>query len=1153
MLNLEANSFASVRFALFGFDPNKHEQVRSRLVSVGGVDVGEYGPDCTHVIVDKLVYDDPICIAARSDGKSLVNSLWVDHSLDVGVPVETYPIMYRPVKDFNGIPGAKGCVMCLTGYQRHDRDDIMTLVGLMGAQFSKPLVANRVTHLICYKFEGEKYELAQKMKKIKLINHRWLEDCLKAWKLLPEENYSKSGYELEMESEAKDSEDEMPDHDTKLIRGSPHNLQPKSPVNQNTPLTAGRLPNAEPVGSSTVVRAKDVTLSIKLEKESDQAKKSISPRISQLEPRSMDDGNIDGPKPSSLLNLYGAVSLSTGVDADPPTSSTSAKRLSDTNASKLSASSHAKKTSRRSTLSLQQGVVSDNNTTPNDRLTEDKKCPSLHDLKNGISAYVPHEIPSSRRKLPEEGGPISSPSLKRKMIDSADFSPPRFKFQKSNGPCRKQDAAEETVVSINGSCKMTEHTLEDPCALLVMDASVTPNHPSQNSPHSPEKTSFATKHPISRNLTSDLANESGPSSLSPFAAAIPGKGKEEQQNQQHLVSPPVKDIKAVKCGSPILNAILAFDTSTPKSTRKSSFRMTLGSRPKLNAGSSAKRKGSINLTGISSGKNASVLSEPEIGVSGHPAIVNDHTDTAAALPTNDCSELANQSDANPQLVDDETEPPVEVDNLRNAAAEDDETLAREIQHEVEVCNDKPTEVASVRQGGPRKRESAKRKKPLSARSEKSSTMVKVLEPKKPIESENNEVGKVGKNIKKNPIAKQSTLFQPLSDTKHVVLMKKLQESPSSEKENQPVTEEEELATENKQNTPPNGSTDNGKSTARAKQTLKRYTQKVANVTSRPSQNLQGLGSTEDRAWFILSGHRLQRKEFLKVIKKLKGRLCRDSHQWSYQATHFIAPEPIRRTEKFFAAVASGCWVLKTDYLAASTEAGKLLPEEPYEWHENGLTRDGTINLEAPRKWRLLKGRTGHGAFHGMQIIIYGDCIAPSLDTLKRVIKAGDGTILATSPPYTRFLNSEVDFAIVSPGMPRVDLWVQEFLRHEIPCVLTDYLVEYVCKPGFSLEKHVQYNTQAWAARSLAKLVNRSEEILESPATSDDQVNDKDDIACLVCGSVDRGEVMLICGNESGTVGCGAGTHIDCCDPPLDKVPEEDWFCAKCQRWQDSIS
>ena len=37
------------------------------------------------------------------------------------------------------------------------------------------------------------------------------------------------------------------------------------------------------------------------------------------------------------------------------------------------------------------------------------------------------------------------------------------------------------------------------------------------------------------------------------------------------------------------------------------------------------------------------------------------------------------------------------------------------------------------------------------------------------------------------------------------------------------------------------------------------------------------------------------------------------------------------------------------------------------------------------------------------------------DTLKRVVRAGDGTILATSPSYTRFLKSGVDYAIISPG------------------------------------------------------------------------------------------------------------------------------------------
>ncbi|KAI5599165.1 hypothetical protein BDE02_02G180300 [Populus trichocarpa] len=211
MLETDSHSktFLGVRFVLFGFDPLSETEVKSKLVNGGGVDAVQYSENCTHVIVDKIVYDDPVCVGARNDGKTVVRGLWVNHSFDIGMPVDATSIMYRPLRDLNGIPRAKNITMCLTGYQRQDRDDIMTMVGLMGAHFSKPLVANRVTHLICYKFEGEKYELANKMKKIKLVNHRWLEDCLRNWELLPEDNYSKSGYELEMlEAEAKDSEDE---------------------------------------------------------------------------------------------------------------------------------------------------------------------------------------------------------------------------------------------------------------------------------------------------------------------------------------------------------------------------------------------------------------------------------------------------------------------------------------------------------------------------------------------------------------------------------------------------------------------------------------------------------------------------------------------------------------------------------------------------------------------------------------------------------------------------------------------------------------------------------------------------------------------------------------------------------------------------------
>lgn len=66
-----------------------------------------------------------------------------------------------------------------------------------------------------------------------------------------------------------------------------------------------------------------------------------------------------------------------------------------------------------------------------------------------------------------------------------------------------------------------------------------------------------------------------------------------------------------------------------------------------------------------------------------------------------------------------------------------------------------------------------------------------------------------------------------------------------------------------------------------------------------------LKKTVEPVWFIFCGHRWQRKHFKQVIKRLKGKMCPDSHTWYHKATHFIVPEPVRRTEKFVAACAAG--------------------------------------------------------------------------------------------------------------------------------------------------------------------------------------------------------------------------------------------------------
>ncbi|KAG2639224.1 hypothetical protein PVAP13_2NG615001 [Panicum virgatum] len=232
----DARLFAGVRFALYGFNTLSESQYRLELVRCGGVDVGPWDGDCTHVIVSDTLYDDPVCVAARKDKKKVVTEQWVEDSLELGELADADRVLYAPVRDPNGIPGSDELHICLTGYQKNWRGDIMKMVSLMGAHFSKSLRANEDTHLICYKFEGEKYELAKQVN-IKIVNHRWLEECLKAWEILPIDDYTKSGWKVEiMEAQAKDSEDESED----VGRGSSSGRR----IGRSTPVTEIRKKNS---------------------------------------------------------------------------------------------------------------------------------------------------------------------------------------------------------------------------------------------------------------------------------------------------------------------------------------------------------------------------------------------------------------------------------------------------------------------------------------------------------------------------------------------------------------------------------------------------------------------------------------------------------------------------------------------------------------------------------------------------------------------------------------------------------------------------------------------------------------------------------------------------------------------------------------------
>ncbi|XP_050265109.1 BRCT domain-containing protein At4g02110 isoform X2 [Quercus robur] len=1081
----------------------------------------------------------------------------------------------QPLKDLNGIPGAKNLIICLTGYQRQDRDDVMTMVNLMGAQFSKPLVANKVTHLICYKFEGEKYELAKKIHAIKLVSHRWLEDCLKDWKLLPELNYNKSGYELEiLEAEAKDSEEEAGDT---VVRHSGGKDMNKSPHNSKIGVsTTSELPPRS-VGELSIAPKGPLNVDNTIEKSPGQAS-------------SFD--NFDVLKALRRQNTS-SDELPDPLDGTPDHSKVGNDLKSTPGSAKRSTQRDGKFSPlRRSSIPMYSGEVlgnlSDHSKMPLGKVNDDFYNFSLK-MEQVTDRFGSGHLETSMEETNLVDRGESSGLLPQKStvdVSCAGFKSPKVSLNVK--PCITRSPV------VGDKIQVLELTtlIDGPGGTnsyfplgnndLSKDEAANPNA----APNSFAKIlTTKTSIPCEKSLTCDMpfseivttktgqgnfVDEKTPqSSLQSLRksasctrpdivdfdmgeSVVGEKGKQENEKQNVESSPSNKKLETLKSDKPGNLSMLegGNDLFAKPIRKKMAARKTLGSRYKSTTNNIQKNKATsqndavVHSVGV---KETADHEKSSVSMLLEISPPTDNIEPVKEVEMRDALKSGDDRENNNELMDDETEAPEDrlEHELEKPLSEEksglvtltdkEDTIMEEnsdkgSEPEKAVCDKKFEHIESTLDGdGVKGKMNKGKKRPIG----RTKVKMDIMKSKKGKDGEET----VTENSEGTGTEKEERVLLPSTKTKSCSIpANKSENSVEAEKENKPVQNISQ------------GKESVGKSSVNSNMTPRKVNQKAGKVCPNSSTSARDIPNRvkTEPAWFILSGHRLQRKDFQQVIRRLKGKLCRDSHQWSYQATHFITPDPIRRTEKFFAAVASGRWILKTDYLTACSQAGRFLAEESYEWYKNGLNEDGAINLEAPRKWRHMREKTGHGAFYGMRIIIYGECIAPTLDTLKRAVKAGDGTILATSPPYTRFLNDRVDFAIISPGMPHVDLWVQEFMKHEIPCVLADYIVEYVCKPGYSLDKHVLYNTHAWAEKSFAYLQSKAEEIVkESTDSTPSDDNGSNDIACTVCGSHDKGEVMLICGNESGSVGCGVGTHIDCCNPPLQEVPEDDWFCPKC--------
>lgn len=144
--------------------------------------------------------------------------------------------------------------------------------------------------------------------------------------------------------------------------------------------------------------------------------------------------------------------------------------------------------------------------------------------------------------------------------------------------------------------------------------------------------------------------------------------------------------------------------------------------------------------------------------------------------------------------------------------------------------------------------------------------------------------------------------------------------------------------------------------------------------------------------FIFSGiTAAQRSAFKYRLARLNAAVAKSAEQWDPEATHLVCARP-SASEKVFAAIASGVWLLRCDYLEACHQAKAFVDEADWEWTVQDCKGDFEEKIVATyTAWRERIGRHGRRPYTDWIVLLLVDDSRKA--SIARVLQAGGAVVV----------------------------------------------------------------------------------------------------------------------------------------------------------------